>query len=112
MPLSPLVQAVDFVSKIDNLPPTRWSSIDFVTDRRNLRKLLRWIDGRSRGRRAVRIDTQLAGKKTVLFSGWEETTKERAQYPSWGHSFEAFSTAPAAGCLGTSGHHRIVKYVS
>ncbi|KAH9919325.1 uncharacterized protein B0H18DRAFT_1096175 [Fomitopsis serialis] len=98
-PLYPLVRAVDIIA------------VDFVTDRNGLRKLLRWIneDGTAK---EFRIDTQLAGRRTVLLNRWEKKTREMPsmQYSTYGFSFERESTNKAPGCAQASGYHRIVKY--
>jgi hypothetical protein len=89
-----------------------WSAIDFVTDRNGLRKLLRWI-GRP-DPKEFRIDTQLAGKRTILFNRWEKRTRETVggmNYSTYGFSFEKSSTKPAPDCKESTGHHRIVNYV-
>jgi hypothetical protein len=90
-----------------------WSTIDFVTDRNGLRKLLRWIG--TPHPKEFRIDTQLAGKRTVLLNRWEKRTRESLEgrkYSTYGFSFEKASTKPAPNCEESTGYHRIVKYVS
>lgn len=102
----PLVQAVEM-----NNADFDWSAIDFVTDRNGLRKLLRWIS--TPDPKNFRIDTQLAGKHTVLLNRWENGTRESMDgrgYSTYGFSFEKASTKPAQGCEDSTGHHRIVKY--
>lgn len=112
MPLLPLIKAVEFMPRTQGRSDrdVHWPSVDFVTDRSNLRKLMRWIDGYAG--RAFRIDAQLAGNGTVLLSRWETRTREQGRPTSYGFNFEQASTTPAAGCEGTTSHHRIVKYVS
>lgn len=109
----PLVRVVEIEA-----PDFDWSAVDLVTDRNGLRKLLRWI--RDPQAREFRIDTQLAGEKTVLFSRWEKRSAESLDdrvkpngrtYQTYGFSFEKASTKPAAGCAGSTGYHRIVEYV-
>lgn len=99
--------------------PIDWSSVDFVTDRSNLRKLLRWIKGTGEEvKREFRIDLQLAGERTVLMTRWErinQTSRRRKlaeHHTGIGHNFEKESTVPAKGCERGISHHRIVKYVS
>jgi hypothetical protein len=105
--LLPLIQAVE-MTDVD----FDWSTVDFVTDRNGLRKLLRWI--RKPDAKEFRIDTQLAGKHTVLFNRWEKRTRETLgqTYSTYGFSFEKASTEPAPGCEESTGYHRVVKYVS
>lgn len=111
--LLPLFRAVDVMVE-EKGEPLDWTSVDFVTDRNGLRKLLRWINGTGDSVKEFRIDTQLAGRRTVLLNRWEKRVKEDADPTrfSFGHSFERESTVPAPGCEQSTGHHRIVKYVS
>jgi hypothetical protein len=110
MPLLPLIKAVDCMPQTQGRSAVDWPSIDFVTDRSNLRKLMRWIDGYAG--RAFRIDAQLAGSGTILLNRWETRTREQGLPTSYGFNFEEASTTAAVGCEGTTSHHRIVKYVS
>ena len=87
-----------------------WASVDIITDRNGLRKLLRWIGGDS-DIREFRIDLQLAGEKTVLFNRWEKRTRETFSGRTFGFSFEKASTQAAPGCRDSTGHHRIISYV-
>ncbi|KAI0922958.1 hypothetical protein AcV5_009815 [Taiwanofungus camphoratus] len=109
--LLPLFRAVDVMVE-EKGEPLDWTSVDFVTDRNGLRKLLRWINGTGDSVKEFRIDTQLAGRRTVLLNRWEKRVKEDADPTrfSFGHSFERESTVPAPGCEQSTGHHRIVKY--
>ena len=89
-----------------------WASVDFVTDRNGLRKLMRWIGGgTSSDVRDFRIDLQLAGEKTVLFNRWEKRTREKFSGRTFGFSFEKASTQAAQGCKDSTAHHRIISYV-
>lgn len=113
-PLYPLVRAVDLMAE-EKGDPFDWSTVDFVTDRNGLRKLLRWMndDGTAK---EFRIDTQLAGGSTVLLNRWEKKTREgpNPRYSTYGFSFERESTYKAPGMeqAAATGYHRIVKYVS
>lgn len=117
-PLLPLIRAVELVSNQDKFAASLgherervdWRAVDFITNRGNLRKLLRWIDGSSGGR-VLRIDAQLAGDGTVLLNKWERRTPKYVQPGSYGTNLEKAMTQPAAGCEGTTTHHRVVKYV-
>lgn len=97
-------------------PPFNWSSVDLVTDRNGLRKLLRWINGPTEEWemriKDFRIDMQLAGEKTMLFSRWEKRTEEEMSGYTFGFNFEKKTTVPAKDCEGSAGHHRIIQYVS
>ncbi len=88
-----------------------WPSVDFVVDRNNLRKLLRWINGARSRQGTFRMDMQLAGNRTVLLNRWEQS--DRMYSPGgYGFSFETATTTPVEGCeLGVC-YDRIVKYVS
>lgn len=115
MPLLPLFRAVDTTSELTN-NTIDWSSVDFVTDRNNLRKLLRWVraEGVSGKSKEFRIDLQLAGNRTVLMNRWDHKTTAWSNgdvNPAYGHNFEKASTHPVKGCEKTNGHNRIVKYV-
>ncbi|EEB91657.1 hypothetical protein MPER_09952 [Moniliophthora perniciosa FA553] len=105
--LLPLMVAVDQHAE-DESKPFNWSSIDIVTDRNGLRKLLRWIRGGT-DVRDFRIDLQLAGK-TVLFNRWEKQTKEQMPGYTYGFNFEKVNTKQRGDCERSTGHHRIVKY--
>ncbi|KAK1230846.1 hypothetical protein PQX77_006064 [Marasmius sp. AFHP31] len=106
-PLLPLIASVDF-HHANEARSFDWSSVDIITDRNGLRKLLRWVRGEVD--RDFRIDLQLAGKKTILFTRWEKHTKEHPMFTgTFGHNFEEASTKPTKGCEGSTGHHRVVQ---
>lgn len=116
--LLPLFRAVDLIAEENADTSLSWPSVDFVTDRNGLRKLLRWLGHSGTSWDAplkeFRIDLQLGGRKTVLMHRWEKRTREIAVPPKsgCGISFEHESTTPAKGCERSTGHHRIVQYVS
>ncbi|KAK1227363.1 hypothetical protein PQX77_009647 [Marasmius sp. AFHP31] len=109
-PLLPLIASVNFYHASPGIrKPFDWSSVDIVTDRNGLRKILRWIRGEVDA--DFRIDLQLDGRKTVLFNRWEKRAKDYPPFSgSFGHNFEEATTTPARGCTGTTGHHRVVQY--
>lgn len=116
-PLLPLFKAVDVVAESKN-EIVDWPSVDFVTERNNIRKLLKWARTEDQNGRAddFRIDLQLAGKRTVLMNRWEKTTKcwssnLKEVVPNYGYNFEKASTRPIKGCENTQGHYRIIQYV-
>lgn len=111
VPKAVLLPLFEAVNKVNNSSPFDWPSVDIITDRNNLRKLTRWAENGSQGRN-FRIDFQLAGKKTVLMNRWEERYHEMFSGRTFGFSFEKASTDPAPGCKDSTGHHRIVTYVS
>ncbi|KAF8313259.1 hypothetical protein DL93DRAFT_2081345 [Clavulina sp. PMI_390] len=97
-PLTPVVEAVRYYA-----PDFDLSSIDVVTDRNNLRKLIGWAQG---SKDTFRIDLQRAGNGTVLFIRWEDRNVEPAQR-SYAKDFERKMTKPR---YGLEQHHRIVTY--
>lgn len=120
--LLPIFRAVDIVAEENADTSLDWSTVDFVTDRNGLRKLMRWLQftGDKEGYaenatlKDFRIDLQLGGEKTVLMHRWEKRTRELANPPrsGCGINFERESTRPAEGCERSTGHHRIIQYVS
>lgn len=58
------------------------------------------------------MDLEMAGTKTVLVNRWDKRQKEAANGKSFGFEFEKATTRAAKGCEGSTGHHRIIKYVS
>jgi len=114
--LFPLIRAVqDVESQLETEEEEKfdWSSVDFVTDRNGLRKLLRWINAvPGDPPRDFRIDMELAGSKTVLLNRWEQITKEQpGTRRSYGFNFEEAMTVPGPGCERGTGYHRIIAYV-
>jgi hypothetical protein len=106
-PLLPLLAAVD---EQGIFPREDWKTVDFVTDRNGLRKLLRWVV-KATGR-DFRIDTQLVGIKTVILNRWERSTTEYMDGNSFGFNFEKATTTPMPPSTKRSAwHHRIVTYV-
>ena len=62
--------------------------------------------------KAFRIDIELAGTKTMVFSRCEEKTTDiipPGQFRGFGHTFEHAVTNNVV--QDTTGHHRIVTYV-
>jgi len=106
--LLPLIRVVQDLTDRGITQKFDWPSVDFVTDRGRLRKLLWWTTGRSGH---WRIDTQLAGANTVLLTGPQVTRGARGQGVSHEFSFKEASTYPAPGLGNEPGHHRIVVYV-
>lgn len=108
----PLLTAVEMKEENDN-PSSGgfdWASVDIVTDRNGLRKLLRWIHQEPEAK-DFRIDTQLGGEKTVILNRWEKRTKEQMSGFTFGFHFEEAMTNTATGCEGTTNYHRIICYV-
>ncbi|KZT12267.1 uncharacterized protein LAESUDRAFT_746903 [Laetiporus sulphureus 93-53] len=105
-PLYPLFRAADIMAEDRNGGPVDWPSVDFITDRNCLRKILRWASGSAE---QFRIDMQLAGNRTVLMNRWERTTAQRI-YGTYYHNFERASTVKARGCEAGASHYRVIKY--
>ncbi|KAI0251097.1 hypothetical protein BJV78DRAFT_1154696 [Lactifluus subvellereus] len=107
-PMLPLFTAADAIH--GKKAPVDWPTVDVITDRNGLRKLLRWLSP-SAGREVCdfRIDVDLLGTKTILLSRWEERMRHPPTGRSFGFAFEAATTRPAPGCP-RSGHHRAITY--
>ena len=107
--LLPLIKAVQDLTDQGTTQKLDWPSVDFVTDRGRLRKLLTWVVGLSD---EWRIDTQLAGANTVLLSGHAPVTIETSgRSTSYGFNYEDASTYPVPGLENEPSHHRIITYV-
>ncbi|KAL4063769.1 hypothetical protein J3A83DRAFT_969411 [Scleroderma citrinum] len=102
-PLVPIFAAIDTLH--GNF---RYQELDLVTDRNNLRKLLRCIN--QQHDEAFRIDVDLVGK-TCLLTRRDEVTKETiTEFRGFGHEYEKAATKPRRGSEAEVGHHRIVTY--
>ena len=116
-PLLPIFRAVETLEDVAGEKKIDWSSVDIVTDRNNILKLLEWADKKGckgKGKKEFRIDVQLVGNKTALFQRWEERRSVKAGGPGFGDSFERASSRAAAELQNTTlaGHLRVVTYVS
>ena len=102
-PLEPLFRSIYFIN-----PEFDPRFIDVVTDRKNLRKLLKIICGKSV--QDFHIDLELVGE-TLLFSRWENSAKSYINdAEGYGHEFEkALGTYPKSLRRSTS-HHRVIRY--
>lgn len=111
----PLFTAVDTLTA-DGLRATpEWNSVDIITDRDGLMKLVGWADSScasSKSKRDFRVDFELLGGRTLLLQRWEARNFVRDQ-GAHGDSFEIKASHPAAGCEDTTsaGHARIIAYV-
>lgn len=108
-PMLPLFAAADAIH--DKKAPVDWPTVDIITDRNGLRKLLRWLNP-SEGKevRDFRIDVELVGSKTVVLSRWEGRPRNPPTGRTFGFAFEAATSRAAPGCP-ISGHHRAITYV-
>lgn len=101
-PLEPLFRAL----QVQN-PDFELGDIDLVTDRNNIRKLLRFVQGTSTEN--FEIQVEIAGDKTAVFTRVEIKSKDIIQdFRGFGHNFEKAYTK---GLPGSTGHHRIVHYL-
>ncbi|KIY64784.1 hypothetical protein CYLTODRAFT_357962 [Cylindrobasidium torrendii FP15055 ss-10] len=83
-----------------------YSNVDIVSDRNNLRKLLRWVTGSVD--KDFRIDVDIVGS-TCLFTRCEEKTTEYVtEFRGFGHEYEKAATCVPEGSKGMTGHHRII----
>lgn len=106
-PLEPLFRAL-FVTD----PSFDIRSIDLVTDRNNLRKLLSFVNPAStrNGLETFTINIEVV-KDTVIFSRTETLTQEFIgphEFRGFGHEFEKVYTTNQIS--GSTGHHRILSY--
>ncbi|KAK4033373.1 hypothetical protein C8A01DRAFT_19667, partial [Parachaetomium inaequale] len=102
-PLEPLFRAL-----FTEHPDFNIGDIDLVTDRNNIRKLLRFAQGSS-GQR-FQIQVEIAGDTTALFTRVEKNTKtfiRHGDFQGYGHNFENAYTKKQSG---STGHHRMVGY--
>ncbi|RYP44112.1 hypothetical protein DL768_009398 [Monosporascus sp. mg162] len=100
-PLEPLFRAL-YVENSD----FQIGGIDLVTDRNNLRKLLRFVQGSSND--AFQIRVEIAGNRTALFTRVEAKPTDFIQgFRGYGRNFEKAYTTKE---FGNSTHHRIVGY--
>ncbi|KAJ3549373.1 hypothetical protein NM688_g5184 [Phlebia brevispora] len=108
--LVPVLAAVDATAAISGYAPLNWHQVDLITDRGNLRRLLTFLSGRWEPAE-FRIDVQLAGTRTLLFTRWERKTESYCgKNNCYAHSFEVARTQPLPGCEYGLSHHRIITY--
>ncbi|KAG8705431.1 hypothetical protein FRC08_001678 [Ceratobasidium sp. 394] len=127
-PLEPMIRAISVIQGTPNNNPTLSSeNIDIVTDRNNLRKLMRFIcsNGPNRHRnREFRIDAQLApNDKTLVLTRYDEHSVDNTtNFRGYGHNFEAAATgepllleatnqtSTSVSRLKVTSYHRIIRY--
>lgn len=109
--LLPLIAAVeDRWDQPDE--PFPWGNYSFITDRNNLRKLIRWITQGEQPANEFRIDLYLAGEKTILMDRWDKRYRDVNSGYTFGNNFElATAEYPKDGNEYVT-YHRIVQYVS
>ncbi|MCJ1420460.1 hypothetical protein MMC32_006817 [Xylographa parallela] len=106
-PLEPLFRALYITH-----PSFDIRSIDIVTDRNNIRKLLSFLDPSSsrNGLEAFTMNIEVT-KNTAIFCRDEAKTLEYIgpnEFRGFGHEFEKAYTVTQIG--GSTGHHRIISY--
>lgn len=100
-PLEPLFRALNFQNADFNI-----GEIDLVSDRNNIRKLLRFVQASSSD--AFEIQVEVAGGKTVLFTRVEpETTEAIRGFRGYGYNFKKAYTECQAG---NTGYYRVIRY--
>ncbi|KAF9019393.1 hypothetical protein BDZ89DRAFT_1139363 [Hymenopellis radicata] len=99
-PMLPTVLAVEATT-----PEFDWSSVDFVTDRNGLRKLLQWVTGKKPD---FRLDFHLLGERTVSFQRFEP--RKTMPTGGYGMAFEDAVTRREPGFHDSPHHHRITCY--
>ncbi|KAG8745967.1 hypothetical protein FRC10_006530 [Ceratobasidium sp. 414] len=131
-PFEPAIRAISVIrGDLNNNPRISDEGIDVVTDRNNLRKLMRFIcangpnrDLRRHRNREFRIDAQLApNNKTLVLTRYDESAvDDSTQFKGYGHNFEEAATkahppivavnqtSTVLSRLKTSGYHRIIRY--
>lgn len=82
-----------------------YKSLDLITDRNNLRKLLRWVNGSSD---RFRIDVECGENGTVVFTRREDRHTVHAN-GGLGHQYEKASTRPVRRLEHATGYHHIVS---
>ncbi|CAG9972473.1 unnamed protein product [Clonostachys byssicola] len=106
-PLEPL-----FRSLFHKQPYFDISSIDVITDRNNIRKLLYFVNPKLNkfAPEPFTIKAEVVGE-TIIFSRDETATYEiikPGQFRGFGHNFEKLYTS--SEIPGSTGHHRIISY--
>ncbi|KAL3418297.1 geranylgeranyl pyrophosphate synthetase [Phlyctema vagabunda] len=107
-PLEPLFRAV-YLSE----PSFDIRSMDVVTDRNNMRKLLCFVDPSTsrNAREPFTIEIEVVRRNTAIFCRHEAKTCEYIgprEFRGFGHAFEKAYTADQLS--GSTGHHRIISY--
>lgn len=105
-PFEPIFQALSVVN-----PEYNFTSVDLVTNRNSLRKLLDFAEGRARDN--FRIDLSIVGE-TLFLSRHELKTREKLTkhgHAGFGHNFEKAFSEHQESLRDSTGHHRVIKYV-
>jgi len=107
-PMMPLLASVRHIS-----PNFDYSTIDLITARNSLRKLMKCVGTASDTRPCedFRINIDVVGrkKKTILFTRWE-TRDYDEQLFGYGQNFVEATTSTPHHCENATSHNRIVQY--
>lgn len=130
-PFEPMFRAIKVTQKqLGNDFKFSDENLDIITDRNNLRKLMRFItshgpnrDPRPGSNREFRIDIQLAlNGRTLVLTRRDDKTVESPRFKSYGRNFEKAATEHVAPILTSNssrtvisrlqstGHHRITRF--
>lgn len=104
-PLAPVIIATKILT-----PDFDFNSVDILTSRNNLRKLFRWVNGKSD--KDFRIDLEMV-ENTMVLTRYERKLMEPAGL-GYGHEFEKRMTTSdiTAGRGRTAlSHNRVLSYV-
>ncbi|KAI0345488.1 hypothetical protein BDW22DRAFT_880222 [Trametopsis cervina] len=113
-PMLPIFRAIDVMEEDNSREKLDWPSVDFITCRNNLRKLLSWIVCKDKGEVVddFRIDLKLCGVGTVLMQRWETHVVFDTETAGFGYSFGRESTRAGPDCDRgiIAGHSRVISY--
>ena len=104
-PLEPLIQSVMLVQ-----PDYDFGSVDIVTDRQPIRKLLDFLEGTAED---FRFGAKLVGN-TIFFVRMERVTREMipvGEFRGYRAAFEEAYTHIEPYAAGSASHHRVVEYM-
>ncbi|KAK4222891.1 hypothetical protein QBC38DRAFT_548876 [Podospora fimiseda] len=104
-PLEPLFRALFLIN-----PEFSLSEVDIITDRNNIRKLLRFVQASSNDSFRIRVEVvgQDGQKPTALFTRVEPKNTEVVKgFRGFGHNFEKVYTKSEAGM---TGYHQVLGY--
>jgi hypothetical protein len=112
-PASLYMYLLALVASVSLCTPTFcWPSTDIVIGRDSLLFMMRWVS--KSGRLSdFRVDLNLVGDGTVVFTRWIPKRTQTATPGSYGVSYERKETVQAIGCESArwGGHYRVLSYV-
>ncbi|KAI5989813.1 hypothetical protein F5J12DRAFT_727783 [Pisolithus orientalis] len=86
----------------------QYRDVDLITDRSNLRKLLRCVD--QQHHKTFRIDLDLLGNACLLTCCEEAWVVTIDKFCGYGHEYELAATKPRRGSEDNISHHCIITY--